>query len=219
MIKRAAKAGILPAFLALGIFLCLATLGHAAGEKGTDYEWSTKLDCSLCHQKEVDSLKSSAVATQNDVVDVSKTAETASAPIRENNHTDDINGYAVMHAETLGLVCTDCHADSDGLNSGHKKLNSGKESKRLKKSEVANEACTSCHEIERLEKATASYKGIIDNNGTVVNPHALPASESHDNIHCTDCHEAHSGKTIDETGVGTCISCHHAGVFECNTCH
>ena len=31
--------------------------------------------------------------------------------------------------------------------------------------------------------------------------------------------QAHSGKQIDLTAATTCNSCHHAGVFECGTCH
>ena len=231
MTKGSIRTVAFAALLAVGVSSCLVASSYAAGEKGTDYEWSTDLDCALCHQKEVASLEPGAApeavdteaAAGNQKSSAEAKEETTGAksasPAEDSDRIAEISGYAVIHADTLGLTCTDCHMESDGLDAGHKKLNGGKEAKRLKKSEVPSEVCTSCHRAEDLAKATAGYEGIVDNNGTVVNPHALPGGESHDSIHCTDCHEAHSGRTIDETGMGTCISCHHAGVFECNTCH
>ncbi len=230
MTKGSIKTVATAALLAVAVSSCLVASSYAAGEKGTDYEWSTDLDCALCHQKEVASLdpesglegsgpeKTPEAQGPND----NKENTDGNEPVASSKGADraaEVSGYAIMHVDTLGITCIDCHVESDDLAAGHKKLNSGKESKRLKKSEVTSEVCTSCHKVEDLAKATEGYEGIVDNNGTVVNPHALPAGESHDSIHCTDCHEVHSGDTIDKTGAGTCISCHHAGVYECNTCH
>lgn len=38
----------------------------------------------------------------------------------------------------------------------------------------------------------------------------------HADIVCADCHAMHSAGS---TAAETCVSCHHAGVYECNTCH
>lgn len=130
-----------------------------------------------------------------------------------------IDGYAAMHATSFGLSCTGCHVESEGLDKAHAKLNSGKEAKRLKKSEVESAVCVTCHQTDVLAEATTNYQGVVDNNGTVVNPHALPETESHESVNCTDCHQVHSGKSITDTAMTTCTSCHHAAVFECNTCH
>ena len=60
---------------------------------------------------------------------------------------------------------------------------------------------------------------IADDKGTAVNPHALPASPDHDSLACIDCHTSHEAAPALEEAESTCASCHHAGVFECGTCH
>ena len=132
-----------------------------------------------------------------------------------------IEQYAAMHVESLSFNCTTCHVESEGLDKAHAKLNSGKTAKRLKKTEVGSELCTTCHVQEDLAAATADYQGLVDSNGTVVNPHDLPEVEDHESIVCTDCHKAHKAddKTVADNASSTCTSCHHAGVFECGTCH
>ena len=179
MTKSSIRTVAFAALLAVGVSSCLVASSYAAGEKGTDYEWSTDLDCAPCHQKEVASLEPGAapeaVSTKETAGTQKSSAEAkeettgakSASPAEDSDRIAEISGYAVMHANTLGLTCTDCHVESDGLDAGHKKLNSGKEAKRLKKSEVPSEVCTSCHRAEDLAKATAGYEGIVDNNGTV----------------------------------------------------
>ena len=154
-----------------------------------DFAFSADADCTTCHSTEGDSL--------------------GDATMPASNHATQ--------------ECTTCHSDIDSLATAHDGVQFGdKAPKRLKKTTIDTTACFSsgCHgSQEDLAAKTEACAILTDANGTVVNPHALPGGESHDSIHCTDCHEAHSGRTIDETGMGTCISCHHAGVFECNTCH
>ena len=206
MERRIAVTSAAVALVLLGTgALAVAEHAHAAtGAKAeTNYEWSIKLDCTECHAKETASLEN---------------AEEKGTP-SDKTASSKVDGYAVMHAGDFGLTCIDCHVDSDELAKGHKKLNSGKEAKRLKKSDVACDVCATCHNADDLVAKTADYKGLVDSNGTVVNPHHLPATESHTAITCTDCHQVHSGEPIAESAPGACTSCHHAGVYECGTCH
>ena len=244
--RRTIGVAALTMLLALGT-AGLATTAMAAGEKGTDYEWSIELDCSKCHQKECASLglleaetdeaaaeaaeEAAEEAADTDAVkatgeaDGSKEGAEARSNVtvelseEELAHLAEVTAYGPMHAENFGLTCTTCHQDSDELAAGHKKLNNGKEAKRLKKSTVSSEICVTCHPEEDLVEATADYVALVDGKGTVVNPHDRPDVESHEGIQCMDCHTVHSGKQIQEAAMTTCLSCHHAGVFECNTCH
>ena len=200
----------------------------------SEYTWSIDLDCLLCHQKQADSLsgdastaeitsdsaKSTGEAPANDGDKTGSASETSSPSVSEDQtHLDEVSNFASMHAADFSIGCTDCHVDSEGLAKGHKKLNSGKEAKRLKKSEVESTVCTSCHQVDDLADATKDCQLLVDTNGTVVNPHALPQGEGHAEIQCTDCHQVHSGESIKESATSTCLQCHHAGVYECNTCH
>ena len=132
-----------------------------------------------------------------------------------------IEAYVATHASRFGFTCATCHDDEAGLAEGHEKLNSGKVSKRLKKSSVSSEACLACHSWDDLAAATEGYDGLVDERGTVVNPHALPDVEEHATIACTDCHKAHTlgAKPVADSSIIACLTCHHAGVFECGTCH
>lgn len=170
----------------------------------SDGAWSADLDCSACHQAEAESLLGDDVHRD--------------AGAEEGNR--DVERYAEEHAEELGVTCTTCHEPSEALEKAHAKMNGGKTAKRLKKTEVSSESCLACHEQEDLASATASYRGIVDANGTVVNPHDLPATDDHADIACTDCHRAHdTSMSVEESAMATCKGCHHAGVFECGTCH
>ena len=226
----------------------LAPAAWAATQE-TSYEWSMDLDCALCHQKEAEGLapaeadetkEAEAEPIESDTdekgagatevseglapAEADETKEAEAEPIESDTDekgagATEVSAYAAMHVQTFGLECVACHSDEEGLAVGHKNLNSGKEARRLKKSKVDSEVCTTCHKAEDLAGKTADYRGLTDSNGTVVNPHDLPQVESHQSIACTDCHQAHSGKQIDFTAATTCNSCHHAGVYECNTCH
>lgn len=92
--------------------------------------------------------------------------------------------------------------------------------KKLKKSEVSEDLCLGCHtSYEALTALTADCTLLTDENGTVVNPHALPEVADHDPITCISCHTAHGDKTLEETASSKCLSCHHENVYECGTCH
>lgn len=210
MMKRLAVAA------AIAIAACTAPSALASE---TEYVWSMELDCTLCHAAEAASLETADVdleaeAPAEPVADASavEAVELVAAP-------DDVNGYAVMHYQTFKMGCTDCHQESEGLEKGHKKLNSGKEATKLKKSEVGDEVCLSCHQRDKVAEATTQSELLTDERGTSVNPHALPDTEDHAKIDCTDCHQAHGGKDAAQAAMATCTSCHHERVFECNTCH
>lgn len=146
----------------------------------------------------------------------------AAAPA-DDEHAAAITAYAAMHAADLGFDCFTCHSDAEGLEEAHdaKKLNSGKEARRLKKTEVSPEFCQGCHDQEALAEATADYQGLVDKGGLVVNPHDLPQNDSHADLTCVSCHAAHpeADASIQDQAMSQCMSCHHAEVFECGTCH
>lgn len=179
-----------------------------AAVQETSYEWSINLDCIECH------------ATQASVFKGGETADRGSTE-SENTESEGLaaDGYAIMHVEELGLACTTCHTDTEGLAAGHKKLNSGKEAKRLRKSSVADEVCLACHDSKDVADRTAESEVLTDKNGMSVNPHDLPSSDNHEDIVCTDCHQVHEETSITESSMAVCAGCHHAEVFECGTCH
>ena len=85
---------------------------------------------------------------------------------------------------------------------------------------TADMDCTPCHATEDIVAATAECTALTDDNGTVVNPHDLPAVADHAELACASCHKKHDvGGGIDKTAQRSCVSCHHAYVYECYTCH
>lgn len=226
--------------LACGPALATAAAVVGAAEKA-EYKWSMDLDCSLCHEKEYATLAGEAagdggpapagVAAAAGDADEGARAGGAEAPKgstgkegvggEEAASESPIEAYVATHASRFGFTCATCHDDEAGLAEGHEKLNSGKVSKRLKKSSVSSEACLACHSWDDLAAATEGYDGLVDERGTVVNPHALPDVEEHATIACTDCHKAHTlgAKPVADSSIIACLTCYHAGVFECGTCH
>lgn len=184
--------------------------------------WSIELDCGKCHAAEVASLVADeTTATEGD------TPAPSTAP-EKSIDTDDTElpqatgheGYAAGHVQSFGLTCASCHEDNGKLANAHKNMNSGKKATRLKKTTVSQELCLGCHNIEDLAQATADSTVLTDDNGTVINPHNIPEGSEHGTLTCTDCHKVHEQeKTLAQTAKTACTSCHHAGVFECNTCH
>lgn len=188
------------------------------------YEWSIDLDCVECHEVQaslfVETSKPEGGKIEGGyslpVKDGYESAEEAASEIELSS----VDEYAAMHAQKLGLTCTSCHEDTEGLAAGHKRLNSGKQATRLRKSSVENKVCLACHDEDILAKATEKDGQLTDKKGTAVNPHGLPAVEDHEGILCVDCHHVHEvASTVEEAASAACSSCHHAGVFECGTCH
>lgn len=230
--RRAIVTGI--AALALA-GLGLAGAGQASAatsgsdEAETEYEWSIDLDCTICHAKQAESLgvleaEANDEAEADEKADASEADAAAGAEEAEAEAADAddeaIRDFAAQHVQDFGLTCVTCHEDSPELAKAHNKLNSGKESKRLKKTKVTSEVCLGCHVQEDLADATADFEGIVDEKGTVVNPHALPENDSHADITCLTCHKVHDTEdSVADNAMSACLGCHHAGVFECGTCH
>lgn len=201
------------ASLATGSGCAVASARAAAGSAdATDYEWSIDLDCALCHEAEADSLASA------DSERAGAAARNGEEAVSDEAAGPALSSFSVAHA-ALDLACQECHEDTPELAKAHKRLNSGKTATRLKKSAVSSDLCLTCHDRELLEEATEGSTLITDAAGTSVNPHALPESEPHEAIACTSCHTIHGAEPADQTALEVCASCHHAGVFECGTCH
>ena len=209
------KSVLVVSALATAMAFGMVSLANAAQ---TEYKWSMDLDCALCHAKEAASLGLTAAAEEGTADGAKADAEMTDEELG-SAHTTEVAAYARTHVQDFKFECATCHIESEGLEKGHKKLNSGKEATRLKKSEVDASICLTCHQPEKLVEATADYTGLTDTKGTTVNPHELPKVGNHETIQCFNCHQVHSEKAITETAIAVCNSCHHAGVFECGTCH
>lgn len=188
--------------------ICLAvSLPCAFALAETDYVWSGTLDCAECHATEAASM----------VWEEPKEKKEGSDQVAL---TSAVDAYAARHASQLGVACTTCHVDDAKLEKGHKRLNSGKEATKLKKTKVDDSVCLTCHKHDALAQATANSRVLVDAEGNVANPHELPAStSSHAEIACVQCHKAHDGSKVEENATAVCASCHHSGVYECGTCH
>lgn len=125
---------------------------------------------------------------------------------------------AKAHAD-LGNKCADCHEDTSALADVHANAGDATPASALKKTEVTAQTCLSCHEsLDVLAQKTADV-AIVDDVGNSANPHALQSSKDHDAIACADCHVSHKASDALSEAKSVCLSCHHAGVFECGTCH
>lgn len=120
------------------------------------------------------------------------------------------------------LACGDCHADSNALELVHKDSSPDAVDKaKLKETTVEKSLCLGCHDEAELVAAASDVTVLTDLQGTVVNPHDLPANEDHEkSISCVDCHEFHvADYDVAKTAPEECISCHHDNIYECHTCH
>lgn len=151
-------------------------------------------------------------------VEWSADSDCAVCHVSEQESYENTACMASFHA---GQACGSCHVDSLGLSKVHEgKTATDKMPKRLKKTDVADELCLSCHFETRDELAAATAGvAVTDSEGTSVNPHDLPSSDDHDSIHCADCHSMHDTDPIADKAQSQCFSCHHAEVFACGTCH
>lgn len=153
-----------------------------------------------------------------ELVSWSPDADCTACHAKEASSTDASGCLAQAHVQ-LGYACVDCHADEQGLAAVHADGAAGTPAGKLKATNVAESTCLSCHDSREAIAETTADVEIVDDKGTGVNPHALPASTDHDALVCTDCHVSHEAKPALEEAEGICASCHHAGVFECGTCH
>ena len=145
-------------------------------------------------------------------------ADCAACHSTEQSSYDDAACLASFHKQQ---ACASCHADDQALSNAHVgKTSADKAPKRLKKTEVSDELCLSCHFGTKEELVAATQDVVVtDENGTSRNPHDGGDIAEHESIECSSCHSMHSDEPVSEQAYDTCISCHHAGVFECYTCH
>jgi hypothetical protein len=163
--------------------------GIAENEMELAFEWSEDSDCGVCHGTEAHSFENSTTA-------------------------------AFFHASK---ECIDCHDEADALVKVHEGTTpTDLMPKRLKRTAVKEEVCLECHVQSTLAQDSAANEALTDSVGTTVNPHQLPKTTSgiHEEIVCADCHELHNDETgLEKSAKDYCLSCHHADVFECYTCH
>ena len=206
-------AGIGLAACALAFVTCLATQPAQAA----DAPWPIEADCAACHTKQAPAADAATQATDGEVTDAAGSA--AADTIGADKEQPRLE--ASFQAAHRAFDCAICHAD-EKLGELHADVTADdKMPKRLKKTEVEEDLCLTCHDAEQLVEATQDCEALTDDNGTVVNPHDLPAVADHDPISCTDCHLMHKDddKVVGEIAKAKCISCHHENVFECGTCH
>ncbi|MDR0514116.1 MAG: cytochrome c3 family protein [Coriobacteriaceae bacterium] len=184
---------------------------------------STLLTAACAPRQSID--KPSAGATDDAVATVSLPQWTEDSNCTSSEcHTaeaDSATDKACVFSLHGELACITCHMNEEGkLATQHKDYATAKPSTKLKKTAVSNEACLSCHDRLELASATAASSVLTDANGTVVNPHGLPATAAHEeSISCSNCHKMHKGNPAEEAAGKVCASCHHQAVYECGTCH
>ncbi len=153
-------------------------------------DWSLATDCATCHSAEA--------------------ATTSEASLG-----------AGVHATAAGTDCATCHSDEAALATVHQGADAtGAMPQKLRKTTVEAQTCQAagCHDLsaEELGALTADITDLTDSKGTTVNPHeVMGLTAGHGDIACSDCHGMHR----ETVAADTCVGCHHAGVYECNTCH
>ena len=184
----------------------------------SDYAWTPEDDCTMCHQKETETL-------EKDNRLVSKHAALLACTDCHNNL--DVDGMASGSDAADGSAAAEGPKHSANilelktLEQVHEGVTSTKDPKkgRLYSTEVVDDTCLTCHQRDALIEATADCETLKDADGTVVNPHDIPSTEAHDSrILCVTCHGMHS-KEDSWAAYRTCTSCHHSEIWECGTCH
>lgn len=193
-------------------------------------DWALETDCAACHTREAKTLdvgeteeeESSGSAASGATDNGRETEERGEVSEQPGSSPEEEETQAVpdlMTAHGGALECIACH-DGPALGGIHEDVDeSSRPARRLKQTTVSSDLCATCHDREQLVEQTSSSKVIVDKLGTTVNPHDLPDGEFHDMLSCTSCHNAHTGSTAAESTMKVCLSCHHAEVFECYTCH
>lgn len=197
--KLIASTMIVGAIGALCIAGCAPQVEQRAGSSSQEAparqtaqaSWSLDMDCVTCHKTEGVTM-------------------------------EDGSSGASTHVTQAQATCAACHVDEQGLGSVHEgKTASDAMPKKLKKTEVDAATCqaSGCHNesADQMAALTAGYTELVDTKGTQVNPHeVMGLTEGHADITCSNCHNMHESEVA---AADTCVSCHHAGVYECNTCH
>lgn len=153
--------------------------------------WSPDMDCATCHATEGATMEDGSMG-------------------------------ACIHVQEAQTTCISCHADEAALADVHKEATATDTMpKKLKATVVDAASCQAagCHDLsaDEMLARTATITDLTDSQGTQVNPHeVMGLTDGHADILCSDCHNMHKAEV---NAADTCVSCHHAGVYECNTCH
>ncbi|KUO62669.1 MAG: hypothetical protein APF84_06880 [Gracilibacter sp. BRH_c7a] len=174
--------------------------------------------CAIQQAESAKTLKNEPSPSEDTVAWWSPSIDCLGCHTEEATSVNDAS-YPVFIHYKQGFSCATCHADNENLAKAHEGATDSKRMPtKLKTTKVEEQACLSCHNKEDLVEKTCDVL-LVDSEGTSVNPHELSENESHALINCNNCHSMHSSKTFQEQATLTCLSCHHAEVFECGTCH
>lgn len=231
---KAVTGGWAMVLAAAGLFVGLAQPGtvRAAGE------WSADMDCSACHVAEVASLSegpsphgsltcSTCHSDEKILSDVHKGVDASSTlPKKLKKAKVDVETCLACHG---GPVTTPDRAAAEKA-AGDKgtadaKVPAEKDADPKADAAVKDSGSKDSDSADKnagwevLAALTADSEALVDAEGTVVNPHALPEGAGHEAISCTDCHKVHTEADPVKTATAKCRSCHHEDVFECYTCH
>ena len=211
------KRNVSTAVAALALAGCLVPVAAFAA----DSAWSMDADCASCHAKEAQThvvIEDAEDAGAAGVGDAAKPASKDAAASEPTAAGADPLPLAAVHQ---AVPCTGCHSDEKVLSTVHDGVTAdSKLPKRLRKAKIDEALCLGCHgSYEDLAEKTADCTVLTDSAGTVVNPHDLPEGADHAKIDCLDCHSMHKEQSSMATAMNTCTGCHHAGTFECGTCH
>lgn len=148
-------------------------------------------------------------------------ADCAMCHTRESSSLADSQCLASLH-KGEGADCLVCHTDKANLATAHEKatLENAEKVAKLRKTKIDDAACLSCHDQGQLISATASA-ALVDEEGTLVNPHEVPQIEKHADITCGSCHAMHeAGSEPEAEAYEFCGTCHHKDVYRsCDSCH
>lgn len=136
-------------------------------------------------------------------------------------HEDETNSSAnadCIASKHAAVDCVTCHSDEAGLTEAHAECYGPLAAVQVF-TQVSKDVCVGCHNMDEVAAATADNISCTDKNGLTVNPHDLPVNEDHDTIQCGNCHDMHGTSDTAKNAPIECESCHHAGVYECGTCH
>lgn len=224
--KKAVGFGSCKKLLTLLITLCFGTSVHCAlASTSIDVDSSNTKDSDRTAEqidKEEDTAADNTPSSKDDISEEdiawAENTDCTSCHPKEVERMTNEKCLTSVHPD---LDCIDCHTEYDLLAPMHEGVTEEDEmpASLYSTSIDTDELCTPCHDSEELVVITEKSTVLTDDNGTTVNPHDLPAIADHQEITCVSCHKMHSTTALEKTSSRACSSCHHAGVYECNTCH
>ena len=192
---------------------------EATGKEAADKEDTTETEATESEKEASEEAEGATPATPSEeILEWAEGLDCESCHTVEADSIEAEDTAMATHA-ALDMACTDCHMNEILITRHEKVTAESRMPKILKRAKIDDAVCVSCHNPEDLKEATADFEGLVDENGTIVNPHDVPQIEDHADITCTTCHKMHSADAAVEKAIASCTSCHHADVFECGTCH